>query len=244
MQEVRGRLAKLAFRGDLDDDDLDLSDVVDDWTVEDAGWSFLKHGGNCFGPRPTMIEDQLSYPTSEEAKDWIRGESALNVDTARKWCREEHELRRWLMAMLYMAVGIPARRTEISNLKWANSADGKRNFVVRDGTFAVFTMYSKRYTYNGNIPCEIWRHVEQEAGQLLGFYLIAVLPFRHKIDNALHESNGVSPFLFVHGRTDGDKLLGDQAITERLRTATAAALAQDRDPGILAGRYVGEAASR
>ncbi len=78
------------------------------------------------------------------------------------------------MLLVYMAVEIPVCRTEIPNLKRANSSNSKRNRAVRNGTFAVFTMHSKPYTYNGDKPCEIWRHREKQGRKLLGLYLSAV----------------------------------------------------------------------
>jgi hypothetical protein len=107
------------------------------------------------------------------------------------------EFQKFLLGMIHLTAGQPARGTEIVGIRFMNTLNGGlRNIFVEDGSICIYTTYHKNYTQNDKWK-PIFRYLPRPIGQLLVWYLWLVIPFWSTISGCIENVNTISPYLWT-----------------------------------------------
>jgi hypothetical protein len=82
-----------------------------------------------------------------------------------------------MFIVMHITGGQPARGTEITGLRFANSSLRTRNIFVYDGQLMFVIFYHKSQSRTGFVKA-IPRFLDADGGELLALYLVYVFPFR------------------------------------------------------------------
>ena len=83
----------------------------------------------------------------------------------------------YLLLLVHLTLGQPARGTEILSIRFQNTVHGHhRNIFVDSGMISTVTSYHKGYSVTGSTKI-IHRFLPKEVGELLVYYLWLVQPF-------------------------------------------------------------------
>ena len=125
-----------------------------------------------------------------------------------EWCKDFIED---FLVEMHLDYGMPARATEIANLKIVNTSDGQRNQYWKNFTIMLLFLYSKtrsRRDTDRVIP----RFLSPKVKKQLMMYMTLVRPtmsYLIKALGGLEGENDVDEYLFmdhVHGRWDGERV--------------------------------------
>ncbi|OLL24154.1 ATP-dependent DNA helicase tlh1, partial [Neolecta irregularis DAH-3] len=157
---------------------IDLSKVQDNMTSTKVGESFISFQENEFRHgEQTVLRNLLASRKRRIMLDI--GKWKL---TGRKYYNSRvQQFLEWLLILMHITGGQPARGTEITALRHSNSITQDRNIFIIDGKVTFITLYHKSqviFRSSKVIP----RFLPDKVGQLLAIYLIYIRPFFDQIN--------------------------------------------------------------
>jgi superfamily II DNA or RNA helicase len=206
------------------------------------GWNFLR--------------DQRTTLPIENGGDWLfnrvrnnpaikakfergRSESQISRSAVQDYMDQVDKFREWLLVLMHITGGQPARGTELLSILHSNTAKAHRSIFVEDGLVVFVTSYHKGYALSGETKV-IHRYLPKEVGTLLVLYLWLVLPFQTRLQTMVFDEDPVSAHLWP-ASCNGIKWNSDK-MRRVLKRATQARLGQPLN--IAAYRDVAIAISR
>ncbi|KAK4232713.1 DEAD-like helicase, partial [Achaetomium macrosporum] len=115
----------------------------------------------------------------------------------RRYGAAVERFREWMLVLMHMTGGMPARSWEILGIRHANTENGGvRNIFVDRGMVCFVISYHKTYRTTGRVKV-IHRYVPREVGELLVWYLWLVLPFWQQVQAMLDGADAPSAFLWA-----------------------------------------------
>ncbi len=217
------RLPRIEWRKMEDDHSEDrvgysfLTDERNEWLGKGEGWVLGR------------IEESRSrsvawFPTGGSPKPY-------REEAIRRYGRAVEQFRERLWMLVHMTSGQPGRSTEISGIRFVNTANGGvRNILAHDGMMCFVTSYHKGFRSTGQAKV-IHRYMPREVGELLVWYLWLILPFWQQVQGIVKEADVCSPFLWadeIVGRDDAETAGGraepPEAEPAEMRTSTSATM--------------------
>ena len=167
---------------------MDLSLLTDDVNIENIDYSFVCERNNGLqGGHNRMLarlakSDALTRLVGAGADGWPpKPQGVQEYELAVKKFLE------YMLILIHIAGGQPARGTEITSIRHANVMHASRNIFIMNGQVMVVTEYHKSQAVTDQ-PKVIPRFLPDRIGRLLVVYLADVLPFRQLITDCAYTS--------------------------------------------------------
>ena len=189
------------------------SELYDDPSNDDVGWSFIRDQRSRLPVEGTNWLHERIGKRADLRRRFVRAEAASGVDKGRlgDWLRQVAAFRGKLLVLMHMTGGQPARGPEILSVRHRNTVQGgHRNLFIEDGMVVFVTRYHKGFEVKGDVKI-IHRYLPREVGELVVWYLWLVLPFVQRMQAMLWEQGTVSDHLWP---ADAD---GRKWTTERMK---------------------------
>lgn len=151
----------------------------------------------------------------------------LDVESCGRYNQVVRELELLLLLLVHLVYGQPARATELTSIRYANSTEnGLRNVFLIQGLVAIVSSYHKGYSASHQAKV-VFRFLPREVGSLLVWYLWLVLPYYHTVqatmqrydEEAQTDKERAQSFL-LWPRDDGTWDKRSSTLTNLLRTST------------------------
>ena len=160
----------------------DLTKLEDDMNNKNILFSFIDEPGNKLSGGRERILGNLQKSTKWKAM--VREEDGhiyFNSKAVFKYISEMETFLEYLLILVHLTSGQPARGTELTTIRYRNALQNLRNIYIEDGQVMVVTEVHKSQAIM-DVPRVISRFLPSRVGQLLVTYLADVLPFRRMID--------------------------------------------------------------
>jgi len=176
--------------------ELRLGELVDQPAEVAAGYSFLKHPDNPFGPwrdwllRRVVEEPALRRRFGVEGGSWR--EKAVQA-----YMKSVRSFKEGLFALVHLSAGAPARGSEVTSILCENGEDGSshRGIFIHNGLVAFVTTYHKGYNKSNRVKT-IHRYVPSEVSELVVYYLALARPFIVDVQRVQCGVRGSTPFMW------------------------------------------------
>ena len=149
--------------------------------------------GDCFVQRDLNLRKELldKFMNNETTRSYfikgtVRGKVLWKREKVIEWLKHCKALLEMLVVLCHLLGGQPARSTEISTIRWANSAAEQRGAYWAYDRLMLLTIYSKirGNTAKDNIISRysqfiielIWRFLPNELSMLMAEYIAIVRP--------------------------------------------------------------------
>jgi superfamily II DNA or RNA helicase len=196
--------SRLVFRDSSYLDSRDARHFRDNINNTSNRWCFLQLPGNNLLNGARRVCGWLLDSTFSQ--QLIAGK-----DDSRRWAhagihayhKAVDEFLAMLFVLIHLTSGMPARGTEVTSMKIANTMATTRNFYIHDGQVMTVTEYHKPQAITG-APMVISRWLPAAVGQLYIAYVADVLPFSTLLRQVVRSTQARSPVLFsgYHGTWD------------------------------------------
>jgi RecQ family ATP-dependent DNA helicase len=218
--EARTILTRLAM---VEPDDIQALPAIewakmeDDHSEDRVGYSFLQDDRNTWVEKGKDWVLQRIMEAEQRRKEWVSnvGEGCpYRAKAVRAYGQMVEQFRERLWMMMHMLGGQPARTTEITGIRMANTANGGlRNIFAHNGMMCFVTSYHKNYRSTGQAKV-IHRYLPREVGELLVWYMWLVLGFWQEVQGMVKAADRCSAFLWadeVVSREEGEQPGAEEA---------------------------------
>ena len=182
----------------------DLAALKDDLRENTQGYSFVSNPANglqrCY--RQLL---QRSWECSPETA--LQKDGEWRHEACSAYLEEEQKMLRYILLLLHLTGGQPARGPELTTIRHQNSSAAMRNIYVSNGQLFYMIEYHKaRRTTNKSFF--VVRYLPLQVGQMLFKYLVYVRPFvnlilRHQYGGATLSENNKGALLFSNPQGTG-----------------------------------------
>lgn len=202
---------------------IDWSNMADNVTEQQLGWSFLKDSRNRFEidgidgrkwlARRVVEEEELGFVRrggqGDQSVPWEK-------ETIQQYQRNMEGFQEKLLILTHLVGGQAARAPEIIGIRHRNTTNGGvRNIFVDQGLVMFVTAYHKGYEFSERTKL-IQRFLPREVGELMVYYLWLVVPFWETIQVVVDRVVELSAFVWGDAKTgEEDEEQGQEGEEDR-----------------------------
>lgn len=159
------------------------SHTKDDLSNQLVGYSFVMDDNNKLKEhRSALIRHFVGNPNQSElyVRGFSEGTIIWNKSALTNWLKEAATLAEYLLTLLHLAAGQPARATELSRFQIVNTTSSPRNVYFCMGTIMLVQRYRKQRNASG-YDRAIARFLPKNTAELLYKYLVVVKPMERYV---------------------------------------------------------------
>ncbi|KAK5138747.1 hypothetical protein LTR04_004236, partial [Oleoguttula sp. CCFEE 6159] len=176
--------------------------------TQTKGWNFLQNTRNTFEVKGKEWLYERALEDERLRRKFIRREQddrsssgdpdiQWSIDGVRDYYEAIKKFKEWLLVLVHMTAGAPARGTEVVSIQYENGVDdkGHRGIFVEGGLVSFITSYHKGYSASKKVKI-IHRYVPKEVSEIVVYYLWLVQPFVKSLQMVVQGQNEFKAFLW------------------------------------------------
>lgn len=185
-------------------------DSMDDDAAEDRqGWFYACNMRNVWGFDESawlwnrIWEDSTLWSAFLEEAHSVSPSEAYTFRRSRveKWMDAVVRMKEYLLVLLHLTGGGPARASELLSIRYRNTENGGIRNQFIDNGFVSFTLPGG---YNANFQTKlVYRFVPREVGELFVYFQLLALPFQRRVEILLYNNIELSGFIWPEKELNG-----------------------------------------
>jgi hypothetical protein len=182
MDSIKGLIMQLTretkesmdlIMGGLGCEDIDISELVDNFTLHDVGSSFFTQNKELLGPLQKRFIEKFVDVHADLTDQ--KGKIIPGTERCSVFIKQFRDVLEKLLTLMHLVSGLPARTTELQETLIANTSLARRNIFVFGDMVAISLVYNKVDQMKGG-QSKLTRFLTVEVSQLLLQYLVYIRP--------------------------------------------------------------------
>ncbi|KAF7528423.1 hypothetical protein G7054_g10148 [Neopestalotiopsis clavispora] len=176
---------------------VDIQNLREDFTEKRARRNFLDAAANekhilCRDARDTWLLDQVYSDPTLHGRFFHKLNGHINVEEVQTYGGRIRAFLENLFAVCHLLGGLPARATEISQVRVTNESESvRRNLFLCDGSFLISTGFAK------GRPFPVLRFLPDVISRELFYYLYLIRPFWVSLNRLTRPGNETISSVFL-----------------------------------------------
>jgi superfamily II DNA helicase RecQ len=164
------------------------------WAVDDTWWLHDRIWQDPGLRRAFITAERPSHPSPSAT--WCSRR-------VRQWMRAVGRMKEYLLVLMHLTGGAPARGPEAMSIRYQNTEfGGLRNELIEHGLVSFMTTYHKGYSISGR-PKIIHRYVPRAVGELFIYFQRLAMPFQRHVETMTYGQPERSGFIWPPQEVDG-----------------------------------------